>query len=175
MALKALCGLVICCHSSVLMTGIKVPLWDLGSVSLCGITARIWAVIALDRHSCLFTPAIWSGCWFFAASQPSIQWQTLLQCECASVDSRSTINHRHAVEFILRVGFKSLSSDFIGSKPIDSSWSRLCSLRHSHGFFSSSVFGFIGMEPINLSAWNWIKADPFLSPSACRIQPKSSS
>jgi len=29
MALKALHGLVIYCHSSVLMTGIKVPLWDL--------------------------------------------------------------------------------------------------------------------------------------------------
>jgi len=32
MALKALCGLVICCHSSVLMTGIKVSLWDLGII-----------------------------------------------------------------------------------------------------------------------------------------------
>ena len=39
--------------------------------SLCGIIAGIRAVIALDRHSCLFTPAIWSGCWFFVASQPS--------------------------------------------------------------------------------------------------------
>jgi len=44
---KALCGLVIYCHSSVLMTGIKVPLWDLGALSLFGIIAGIRAVMAL--------------------------------------------------------------------------------------------------------------------------------
>jgi len=56
---------VICCHSSVLMTGIKVPLWDLGIVSLFSSTARMWAGVALlDIHVSLLLQ-IWSGCWFF--------------------------------------------------------------------------------------------------------------
>ena len=105
----------------------RFPLWHHGQ--------NFGLVLAL--HSCNS-----ECCWFFAASQLSVWWQTLLQCECASVDSRSTINHGHAAEFMRRVGFKS-----------------------PHGFFFFFCFiGSIGMVPIDS-----------LSPSACSMQPKSSS
>jgi len=62
---KALRGLVTQCHSSVLMTGIKVQLWDLGIVSLFGIMARIWAVMALQTFMSLHSCKFGVGCWFF--------------------------------------------------------------------------------------------------------------
>jgi len=71
MALKAPNGPVIQCHSLVLMTGTKVPLWDPGIISLLA----SWPEFGLLLPC---TPAIWSGCWFFVW-HPNFPHLTLLQ------------------------------------------------------------------------------------------------
>jgi len=114
------------CHSLVLMTGTKVPLWDLGSVSLCGIIAGIWAVIALDGHSCLFTPAIWSGCWFFAASQPSaFSIPTMRSPSCSFIRSFIAAHAGFVVLVRSACGSASISSDQSaqGRSPCQFNWS----------------------------------------------------
>jgi len=73
----------ICCHSLVCMTGTNVPLWDLGIVSLFGITAGSWAALpSLDIHVSSLLQ-IWSGCWFFVP-HPNFPQSTLLRLWCRS-------------------------------------------------------------------------------------------
>jgi len=154
--------------------------WDLGIVSLFGITAGIWAGVALlDIHVSSFLQ-VWSGCWFFTR-HPNFPFSALLQfgvrlvrsficserirCCC---DPFVFIGMRHATDsFILRVGIgtkpiHSLSRPFMRSSSL--SPCSLCAVFDLHRILLR--FHRIGLNR---------HADPFFKPSVCSRRGLSSS
>jgi len=179
------------------MTGIKVPLWDLGIISLCGIVAGIWA------GSC---PALLQfGVLLVLYGIPTFRWNAVLGEQSIDLDasvfvvvigfifpcrlqiaSRVLLLHRHAADpFLSPSACNRCSRSHLGrSDPyrffIHSSSSSSSCRETLHAVFMlravivlhrillrhrCSVF--IGLFFFRFHRIKWIKADPFLSPSAC--------
>jgi len=185
------------------MTGIKVPLWDRGVTSLIGIIAGIRAVVALVDIHVSSLLQIWSGCWFFVR-HPNFPYPVFVvtpgrfnsPSQASFVFIVSMVEAlRHAAEgflaesdlyrfirsFLLQVKSASMRSSvfFVRSDGASSSsaWSRLglfffvvCSVQ---SLWARILFfiRLIGFHRIGLI----VMPIPSLSPSACSMQPKSSS